>query len=121
MRFGPVSFQPGEFAKIVLAIFFAVVSGRETRAARHGDVAPRSGRCCPTPSTSARSFWPGACAVVVMTAEKDLGSSLLFFALFIVMLWVATERGRLPRRRRRPVRQLRPTARGRSSPTCRSG
>ena len=31
-------------------------------------------------------------AVVVMTAEKDLGSSLLFFTLFVVMLWVATER-----------------------------
>jgi peptidoglycan glycosyltransferase len=27
-----------------------------------------------------------------MVAEKDLGSSLLFFALFITMLWVATER-----------------------------
>jgi peptidoglycan glycosyltransferase len=31
-------------------------------------------------------------SLVVMTAEKDLGSSLLFFALFMVMLWVATEK-----------------------------
>jgi peptidoglycan glycosyltransferase len=30
--------------------------------------------------------------MVVMLAERDLGSSLLFFALFMVMLWVATER-----------------------------
>ena len=29
-------------------------------------------------------------AILVMTAQKDLGSSLLFFALFIAMLWVAT-------------------------------
>ncbi len=31
-------------------------------------------------------------SLVVMIAERDLGSSLLFFALFVVMLWVATER-----------------------------
>ena len=31
-------------------------------------------------------------AVVVMVAEKDLGSSLLFFTLFVVMMWVSTER-----------------------------
>src|SRR5690606_39267919 len=33
-----------------------------------------------------------AFAVVVMVAEKDLGSSLLFFTLFVVMLWVSTEK-----------------------------
>ena len=31
-------------------------------------------------------------SLVVMVAEKDLGSSLLFFALFVALLWVATER-----------------------------
>jgi peptidoglycan glycosyltransferase len=31
-------------------------------------------------------------SVIIMTAEKDLGSSLLFFALFMLMVWVATER-----------------------------
>jgi len=33
-----------------------------------------------------------AASLVVMTAERDLGSSLLFFGLFVVMLWVATGR-----------------------------
>ncbi len=33
-----------------------------------------------------------AVSLVVMIAERDLGSSLLFFTLFVVMLWVATER-----------------------------
>ena len=50
-----------------------VVPRREARAARHGDVADGSGRCCPTPSTSARCCSPGGVAVLVMTAEKDLG------------------------------------------------
>ena len=31
-------------------------------------------------------------SLVVMVFEKDLGSALLFFVLFIVMLWVATGR-----------------------------
>ena len=31
-------------------------------------------------------------SLVVMGAERDLGTSLLFFALFVVMLWVSTER-----------------------------
>ena len=52
-----------------------------------------------------------------MISEKDLGSSLLFFALFVVMLWVATGRARLPARSaaacspaapRSPVPGLRP-------------
>jgi len=30
---------------------------------------------------------------VVMTAQRDLGSSLLFFAFFILMVWMATARG----------------------------
>jgi peptidoglycan glycosyltransferase len=33
-----------------------------------------------------------ATSLIVMISERDLGSSLLFFALFVVMLWVATER-----------------------------
>ena len=56
-----------------------------------------------------------------MVAEKDLGSSLLFFALFVVMLWVATERRAYLVRRRRAVRRRRRTSPGRSSPTCRTG
>ena len=31
-------------------------------------------------------------SLVVMFFERDLGSSLLFFALFVVLLWVATGR-----------------------------
>jgi peptidoglycan glycosyltransferase len=43
-----------------------------------------------------RAFLPVLLAwgvsVVVMVAERDLGSSLLFFTLFVVMVWIATER-----------------------------
>ena len=88
---GPLNFQPGEFAKIALAIFFAafLVERRELL----GIAARRIG---PISLPELRHFGPVLLAwgasLVVMFFEKDLGSSLLFFALFIVLLWVATER-----------------------------
>jgi cell division protein FtsW (lipid II flippase) len=91
VELGPVSFQPGEFAKIILAVFFAsyLVDKRELL----GMAANRIG---PLTLPELRHFGPVVLAwgasLIVMTAQRDLGSSLLFFALFVVMLWVATER-----------------------------
>lgn len=88
---GPINFQPGEFAKIALAIFFAayLVERREVLAMATWRVGPF---WLPEP----RHLGPVAIAwgasLVVMVGQKDLGSSLLFFTLFVVMLWVATER-----------------------------
>ncbi len=92
VRFGTVTFQPGELAKIVLCIFFAsyLVEKRELLSeARH--------HVGPVFVPNLKHFGPVALAwgvsLVIMTAERDLGSSLLFFTLFIAMLWVATGRG----------------------------
>ena len=88
---GPVNFQPGEFAKICLAIFFAayLADRRELIAASTWRVGPLH---LPEPRYIAPILLAWGFAVVVMVGEKDLGSSLLFFTLFVVMLWVATER-----------------------------
>jgi cell division protein FtsW (lipid II flippase) len=88
---GPINFQPGEFAKIALALFFAgyLADHREL-------IAAGTWRVGPFHLPELRHLLPIALAwgfaVVVMVAEKDLGSSLLFFTLFIVMMWVSTER-----------------------------
>jgi cell division protein FtsW (lipid II flippase) len=92
IRIGPATFQPGELAKIVLAIFFAsyLVEKREllqTFTRRVGPVA------LPDPKYLGPVLAAWGFSLVVMIFEKDLGSSLLFFALFITMLWVATARG----------------------------
>ena len=88
---GPINFQPGEFAKIALAIFFAayLADNREVIAARTWKVGFIR---LPEPRFILPIGVAWGFAVVVMVAERDLGSSLLFFTLFVVMMWVATER-----------------------------
>ena len=86
VRFGPASFQPGEFAKIALAIFFAsyLVERREVLA----DIRANAGQL----KYLGPLLLAWGVSLVVMIAERDLGSSLLFFALFVVMVWVGTGR-----------------------------
>jgi cell division protein FtsW (lipid II flippase) len=88
---GPLSFQPGEVAKILLAIFFASYLV-QTR-----DVLSLVGRRFLGISLPrARDLGPILIAwmasVGVLVFEKDLGSSLMLFGLFVAMLYVATER-----------------------------
>ena len=88
---GPINFQPGEFAKVFLAIFFAsyLANRRELIAASTWKLGPLR---LPEPRYIAPILMAWGFAVVVMVFQKDLGSSLLFFTLFVVMMWVATER-----------------------------
>ena len=89
---GPLNFQPGEIAKVLLVIFFAayLADNRELLAA--GSV--RIGRIF---VPALRHLGPLALAwgfsILVMVYEKDLGSSLLFFGVFAAMLYMATGRG----------------------------
>ncbi len=88
---GPVNFQPGEFAKIALAIFFAgyLVDKRELMRSSSRRIGPIQ---LPEPKYLGPILLAWVASLLVMIAQRDLGSSLLFFALFIVMVWVATER-----------------------------
>jgi len=92
---GPISFQPGEFAKIAFALFFAsyLVEKRELLSMATW---PRFRPVLPDLRHLGPVLFAWGMAILVMTAQKDLGSSLLFFALFMVMLWVATGRAAYP-------------------------
>ena len=87
----PLSFQPGELAKIALAVFFAgyLVTARDSlsmvgkkflgmRFPRVRDLGP------------ILIIWVAAMAVLVF--QRDLGTSLLYFGLFLIMIYVATGR-----------------------------
>jgi cell division protein FtsW (lipid II flippase) len=86
-----MSFQPGEVAKLALVIFFAgyLVVKRDVLAlAGHrflGLDLPRARDLGPIGLA-----WLASLGVLVF--ERDLGSSLLLFSLFLVLLYVATER-----------------------------
>ncbi len=88
---GPVNFQPGEAAKLALALFFAayLVEKRELLALASW---PRRRPILPDPKHLGPVLVAWGIAVLVIVAERDLGTALLFFALFIVLLWVATGR-----------------------------
>lgn len=91
VSFGPVNFQPGEFAKIALAVFFAgyLVRKRELLALTTFRIGPLS---LPEPRHLGPVLAAWGVSLMVMVLERDLGSSLLFFLLFLVVVWVATER-----------------------------
>ena len=91
VKVGPLSFQPGEFAKLSLAVFFAgyLAERRELIAASTWKIGPLR---IPELQYIAPILVAWGFAVLVMVGERDLGSSLLFFTLFVVMMWVATER-----------------------------
>ncbi|HLM63653.1 MAG TPA: FtsW/RodA/SpoVE family cell cycle protein [Acidimicrobiales bacterium] len=90
VSFGPVNFQPGEFAKIALAVFFAGYLNEKKELLR---VSKEIGRIpVPDPKHLGPVLVAWGASLIVMVAERDLGSSLLFFALFLVLIWVATER-----------------------------
>ncbi|TKA11512.1 FtsW/RodA/SpoVE family cell cycle protein [Actinacidiphila oryziradicis] len=83
--------QPGEFVKIILAIFFAgylmVKRDALALASRRfmGLYLPRGRDLGPI-----LVIW--VLSLFILVFETDLGSSLLFFGLFVIMLYVATER-----------------------------
>jgi cell division protein FtsW (lipid II flippase) len=85
---GPLSFQPAEFGKVLIVIFLAsyLSDKREMLAAGSGRFAlPRGKDLGPLAIAWATSL-------AVLFLEKDLGASLLYFAVFVVMLWIASGR-----------------------------
>jgi len=81
VKVGPLQFQPGELAKIMLIVFLAgyLRDKREVLAqGRLKDFGPLL------------LIWGAAMVVLVQT--NDLGSGLLLFGIFLAMLYVATGR-----------------------------
>jgi peptidoglycan glycosyltransferase len=91
VRAGPINIQPGEAAKVLLVVFFAayLVDKRELLAAGTRHLGPFR---LPDPKHLGPLLLAWGFAILVMVREKDLGSSLLFFAVFAAMLYIATER-----------------------------
>jgi cell division protein FtsW (lipid II flippase) len=88
---GPFSFQPGELAKVALAIFFAgyLVTARDSLSMVGRKVL---GMRFPRGRDLGPILVVFAASMAVLVFQKDLGTSLLYFGLFLVMIYVATGR-----------------------------
>ncbi|MFK4117874.1 MULTISPECIES: FtsW/RodA/SpoVE family cell cycle protein [Streptomyces] len=91
VRIAGFSLQPGEFAKVLLAVFFAAYL-----AANRNALAYAGRRVWFVQLPTGRVLGPIVAvwlvSVGVLVLERDLGTSLLFFGLFVVLLYVATGR-----------------------------
>ena len=88
---GDLSFQPGEIAKILLAVFFAgyLVSRKDSLSEIGSRVMgmkiPRAKDLGPI-----LVIWFASIGVLVL--QRDLGTSILYFGLFLVLIYTATGR-----------------------------
>ena len=91
ITFGGFSIEPGEFARLALAVFFAgyLVAKRDALAlAGHRVVGidlPRARDLLPV-----AACW--LASLLILVFETDIGASALFFGLFVAMIYVATQR-----------------------------
>jgi cell division protein FtsW (lipid II flippase) len=88
---GPISFQPAEFGKIAIVVFLA-----SYLAERRELLSVAARRVAGLTLPPLKHFGPllviwGA-AMVMLVFIRDLGSSLMFFGAFLVVLYVATNR-----------------------------
>ena len=88
VQLGPITFQPGEFAKVLLVVFLAgyLRDNREMLSMGLG----RFGLPSPKHFGPLLVIWGGA--MLVLVQSNDLGGALLYFSIFLAMLYVATGR-----------------------------
>ncbi len=91
IRIGGLSFQPAEMAKILLTVFFAgyLVEKRDSLALVRTKVL---GLGLPRLKDLGPLVVAWLVSLAVLIFERDLGTSLLFFGLFVAMLYIATQR-----------------------------
>jgi cell division protein FtsW (lipid II flippase) len=91
IRFGGVSVQPGEFAKLALMVFFAYYLVRKREV-----LAMATRRFLGLPVPRGRDLGPvlmvWLASMLVLASQKDLGMALMYFGMFVAMLYIATQR-----------------------------
>ncbi|WP_086160057.1 FtsW/RodA/SpoVE family cell cycle protein [Streptomyces marincola] len=88
---GPLSVQPGEFVKVMIVVFFAsyLMANRDALALTGRRVL---GLALPHGRNAGPVLLVWAVSLFVLFYERDLGTSLIFFGVFVLMLYIATQR-----------------------------
>lgn len=91
LSIGPFSFQPGELAKILIVLFLAfyLAANREALSVSMRSFGPVR---VPRPRMLLPLFIMWGICLLLVVFERDLGSALLFYMFFVIMLFVATGR-----------------------------
>lgn len=89
--FGLFTIQPGEFAKVFIVLFLAgyLAENRELLSISNRTIL---GFKVPRLRLLAPLFVVWGVSLVIVAFERDLGSALLFYTIFLIMLYVATGR-----------------------------
>ena len=91
LRFAGMSFQPAEVAKVLIVLFLAAYLA-ENREVLSVSTKRVLGVWLPPLKHLGPLLLMWALSLIVLVAEKDLGSSLLFFGVFLIMIYAATGR-----------------------------
>jgi cell division protein FtsW (lipid II flippase) len=91
VQVGPIGFQPAEIGKVLLVIFLASYLNQKRELLRVA-----TSRIGPFRLPPAKHLGPvlvaWSASLAILFVQRDLGASLLYFGIFVVMLWVATGR-----------------------------
>lgn len=91
LRFAGLSFQPAEVAKVLIVLFLAAYLAEKREVLSVG-TRRTLGVWLPPAKHLGPLLMMWAVSLLVLITEKDLGSSLLFFGVFLVILYAATGR-----------------------------
>jgi cell division protein FtsW (lipid II flippase) len=88
---GPLGFQPAELGKVLVVVFLAsyLTQRRELLQVATSRIGPLR---LPAVKHLAPVLLAWAASLAILFVQRDLGASLLYFGIFVVMLWVATGR-----------------------------
>jgi cell division protein FtsW (lipid II flippase) len=91
VKIGELGFQPAELGKVFIVVFLAsyLNAKRELLAVGTGGVGPFR---LPQARHLGPLLFAWGTSLAILFIQRDLGASLLYFAIFVVMLWLATGR-----------------------------
>ena len=95
VKIGPIGFQPSELGKVFIVVFLAsyLNAKRELLSVATWRLGPLR---LPQPKHLGPLLLAWGVSLAVLFLEKDLGASLLYFAIFVLMIWVGTGRAAYP-------------------------
>lgn len=91
VEIGPLGFQPAEIGKVLVVIFLASYLNQKRELLQVATSALGPLRLPPAKHLGPLVLAWGA-SLAILFVQRDLGASLLYFGIFVVMIWVATGR-----------------------------